>query len=244
MKRKAEATDAAIGTPEIEAFADAVRGGVERAGVERALAAFREATGAAEDVAPRRGRRRDDWRPAGRRLPALVSLRAAIGAVLATAALGGLALAAVPAVFPDPPRPADGPAESSAPPPAVNAPGTTGAAPEPTGTGTPSPAPSASASASAHDPVPRSQAALCHAWSRGNGKHRGVAFERLVDAAGGEDAVAGYCATLSETDKDTPSAPKKPTGTAAPGQSKTPPAASPSRGRSPEHAQGTGKHAP
>lgn len=239
MKRKAEATDAVIGTPEIEALADAVRGDVEPAGVERALAAFRAATGAAEDVAPRRGRRRDDWRPARRRLPALVSLRAAIGAAIATVALGGLALAAVPDLLSDPARPADGPAESSASPPAVDAPRTPGAAPEPTGAGTPS----SSASTSAHDPVPRSQAALCHAWTRGNGKHGGVAFQRLVDAAGGEDAVAGYCATLSKKDKDTPSAPKKPAGTAAPGKSKAPPAASPSRGRSPEHAQGTGKHA-
>ncbi|MFI6080296.1 hypothetical protein ACIBBB_04810 [Streptomyces sp. NPDC051217] len=241
MRRKAEATDAALVTPEIEALADAVRGGVEPESVERALGAFREAASAAEGVAPRRGRRRDDWRPARRRFPALVSLRTALGAALATATLGGLALAAVPDALPDPLRPADDPAESPASRPGVDAPRTPGATPEATGRSTPSPAPSASASA--HDPVPRSQAALCHAWNSGNDKQRGEAFQQLVDAAGGEGAVDGYCATLSGGDEDVPSAPKKPAGTAAPGQSKNPPAASPSRGRSAEHAQGTGRRA-
>lgn len=51
MKRKAEATDAVLVTPEIEALGDALRGTVEPAGVERALVAFREAGGAAGGVA-------------------------------------------------------------------------------------------------------------------------------------------------------------------------------------------------
>lgn len=245
MKRKAEATDAAFVTPEIEALADAVRGGVEPAGVERALAAFREAGSAAEGVGPRRVRRRDDWRPARRRFSAPVSLRAALGAALATVTLGGLALAADPGVFPDPFRPADGPVENPVESPGsrrgVDAPRTPGGTHEATGRSTPSPAPSPSGSAD--DPVPRSQVALCHAWSKGNGKHRGAAFRQLVDDAGGEGAVDGYCATLSGADEAVPSVPGKPARTAAPGQSKNPPAASPSQGRSAEHAHGTGKHA-
>ncbi|WP_381802224.1 hypothetical protein [Streptomyces niveus] len=241
MKRKAEATDAVLVTPEIEALGDALRGTVEPAGVERALVAFREAGGAAGGVAPRRGRRRDDWRPARHRFAALVSLKAALGAALATATLGGLALAAVPAVLPDSPRPAEGPAASTASTPAVETPRSPGVASGATAPSTPSPAPSASASA--HDPVPRSQAALCHAWSRGNGKNGGAAFRQLVDAAGGEGAVEAYCATLPGRDEHVPATPQKPNGTAAPGQSKNPPAASPSRGRSAEHAQDTGKHA-
>ncbi|MFD6330949.1 hypothetical protein ACFWGI_15430 [Streptomyces niveus] len=242
MRRKAEATDAALGTPEIEAFADAVRGDVEPEGVERALAAFRVADRAADGVAPRRGRRRDDWRPARRRFSVLVSWRAALGAALATVALGGLALAAVPGVLAEPPRPAEGPDKSTASRPGVDAPRTPGGTPGATGGSTPSPSPSASASA--HDPVPRSHAALCHAWSRGNGKHRGTAFQRLAEAAGGEGAVDAYCATLlSGTDEDVPSAPRKPGRTDAPGQLKSPPAASPSRGRSSERAEGAGKPA-
>ncbi|MFC9607072.1 hypothetical protein ACFTTN_26860 [Streptomyces niveus] len=243
MKRKAEATDATLVTPEIQALADAVRGDVEPEGVERALAAFREAGGAAEGVAPRRGRRRDDWRPARHRFAALVSLKAAIGAALATATLGGLALAAVPGVLPDPPRPADAPAESTASTPAVETPRTPDGTPGATGPGTPPPAPSASPSASAYDSVPRSHAALCHAWSRGNGKHGGTAFQQLIDAAGGVGAVDGYCATLPGKDEYVPATPKKPAKTAPPGQSKNSPAASPSRGRSAEHAQDTGKGA-
>ncbi|MET4921832.1 hypothetical protein P3L51_05630 [Streptomyces sp. PSRA5] len=241
MRRRVEATDAALVTPEIEALADAVRGDVEPEGVGRALTAFRVAGRAAEGVAPRRGRRRDDWRPARRRFAALVSWRAALGAALATVALGGLALAAVPGVLADPPRPADAPVGSLTPRPGGDAPRTPGGTPEATRRNTSSPA--ASASASAHDPVPRSHAALCHAWSRGNGKHRGTAFQQLADAAGGEGAVDAYCATLSGTEEDVPPAPKKPGRTDAPGQLKSPPAASPSRGRSSENAQGTGKQA-
>ncbi|MEV8341247.1 hypothetical protein [Streptomyces niveus] len=243
MRRKAEATDAALGTPEIEAFADAVRGDVEPEGVERALAAFRVAGHAADGVAPRRGRRRDDWRPARRRFSVLASWRAALVAALATVTLGGLALAAVPGVLAEPPRPAEGPDKSTASRPGVGAPRTPGGTPGATGRSTPSPTPSASASASAYDPVPRSHAALCHAWSRGNGKHRGTAFQRLAEAAGGESAVDTYCAALSGTDEDVPSAPRKPGRTDAPGQLKSPPAASPSRGRSSEHAEGAGKPA-
>lgn len=231
MKRKAEAADAAdaaLVTPEIEALADAVRGRVEPEGMERALAAFREATNAHEGVARRRGRRRDDWRPARRRLPALVSLRVALGAALATATLGGLALAAVPGVLPDPPRPVDVPAETPASPRGVEASRTPDGTPGPTAPDTPSRAPSASA----YDPAGRSQEALCHAWTRGNGKHQGEAFRRLAEAAGGEDAVAGYCAPF-----------KKPAPTVAPDRTKKPPAASPSRGRSAEHARGTGRQA-
>ncbi|MFD3484712.1 hypothetical protein [Streptomyces sp. NPDC058665] len=248
MTREPEATDASFITPEVQALADAVRGGVEPEGVERALTAFREAGSAAEGAASRRrrsrGRRRDDWRPARRRFPALVSWKAALGAALATVTLGGLAVAAVPGGLPDPFSPAESPAKSPTSTPGVVAPRTPG---DTSGSTVPSPS-SPAPPPSAHDPGSRSHAALCHAWSQGAEKHEGAAFRRLVDAAGGEGAVAGYCAALSGKDKGVPSAPGKSAGTAAPGQpgqsgippAVSPPAASPSRGKGAEHSQNTG----
>lgn len=109
MSRKAEETNPALVTPEIEALADAVRGDVGPAGVERALAVFREAGSAATGTVPLSRRRRDNWRPARRRFPTRVPLQAALGVVLAGATLGGAALAAGTGGLPDPFGPAESP---------------------------------------------------------------------------------------------------------------------------------------
>ncbi|WP_406090310.1 hypothetical protein [Streptomyces sp. NBC_01013] len=244
MSRKAEETNPALVTPEIEALADALRGKVGPADVERALAAFREAGNAATGTGSLGRRRRGDWRPVHRRFPTRVSLRMALGALLAVT-LGGVALAAGTGLLPHPLAPA----ESPGPPPGVHAPrtpGSTGAGP---GGATPSPAPTTpesptpSGPATSHDPAPGNRVALCHAWTRGNGKHQGAAFRRLAEAAGGDDAVDAYCATSSGADDAAPSAPGKSAGAPAAGPSKDRPAASPSRGGSPEHTPGAGQRA-
>ncbi|MFI6858947.1 hypothetical protein ACIBKZ_03425 [Streptomyces sp. NPDC050421] len=241
MSRKAEETDPGLLTPEIEALAEAVRGDAGAAGLERALAVFREAGSAATGTVPLRRRRRDDWRPVRRRFPTRVSLRAALGVVLAGVTLGGVALAAGTGVFPDPLAPA----ETPGPRPGAHAPRTPGstgpAGPDRT---TSSPAPTPSDRATSHDPASVNRAALCHAWAKGNGngKHQGAAFRRLAEAAGGEDAVDAYCAALSGVDDAAPSTPGKPSRTPATGSSKDgPPAASPPRGRSAEHTAGAGQ---
>ncbi|MFJ2088962.1 hypothetical protein ACIOEW_06795 [Streptomyces sp. NPDC087901] len=237
MSRKAEETNPALVTPGIEALADAVRGDVGPAGVERALVAFREAGSAATGTVSLRRRRRDDWRPVRRGFPLRVSLRAALGLVLGGVTVGGVALAAGTGVIPDPLAPA----ETPGPRPEVHAPrtpGSTGAGPDRT---TSSPAPTPSGSATSHDPAPGNRVALCHAWARGNGKHQGAAFRQLAEAAGGDDAVGAYCAALSGADDAARSAPGKSAGTPATGRSKDRPAASPSPGRSAEHTAGAGQ---
>ncbi|MGW0935582.1 hypothetical protein [Streptomyces sp. NPDC002666] len=237
MSRKAEKTDPALVTPEIEALADAVRGDVGPAGVERALAVFREAGSAATGTVPLRRRRRDDWRPVRRGFPTRASLRAALGVVLSGVALGGVALAAGTGVLPNPLAPAESPARQ----PGVHAPRTPGGADgEPDGTAS-SPAPTPSGAATSPDPAPGNRAALCHAWAEGNGKHEGASFRRPAEAAGGDDAVDAYCAASSGADGMAPSAPGKSAGPPAPGPSKDRPTASPSRGRSTEHTPGTGQ---
>lgn len=249
MSGKAEETNPALVTPEIEALADAVRGDVGPAGVERALAVFREAGNAAPGTVPLRRRRRDDWRPVRRRFPTRVSLRAALGVVLAGATLGGVALATGTGVIPDP----HAPAESPGPRPREHAPRTPGGAdgrpdrttssPAPTPSGTPTPA----GSATSHDPAPVNRTALCHAWAKGNGngngngKHNSAAFQQLAEAAGGDDAVDAYCAAFSGAGEAAPSAPGKSARTPPAGSSNDRPAASPARGRSAEHAPSAGQ---
>ncbi|MDF6021310.1 hypothetical protein [Streptomyces sp. JH34] len=234
MRRKTENSEAELFAPEAEALAEAVRGRVEPEGAERALAAFREFR-AAEGAGPQRPRRRDDWRPS-RRSPASVSLRAALGAALATVALGGVALAVGTGALSGPFGEADDDVRRPQSPPVVDAPRTPGGGRGETGR--PSSAPTASPSDRA--PVPRSHAALCAAWGKGNGKHLGKAFRRLADAAGGEAAVPSYCAASAGASGTPTSSTGNPGGRTAPGQSKKSPAASSVRGRGAEHARGAG----
>ncbi|MFF4247462.1 hypothetical protein ACFYY2_23765 [Streptomyces sp. NPDC001822] len=236
MRRKAEDGEATFRAPEFEALADAVRGHAEPEGAERALAAFREFR-AAEGAGPQRPRRRDDWRPS-RRSPVSASLKAALGAALATLALGGVALAVGTGALHVPFGKGDGAVESPRPSPGVDAPRLPGSGGKEADRSSPPPASSPPAPARA----PRSQAALCHAWGSGNGQHRGKAFQRLADAAGGESAVESYCAALSGAGDTAPSSPGKQAGRTVPEQPNKPPTVSLSRGRSAEHARSAGKH--
>ncbi|MFC8565691.1 hypothetical protein ACFUIW_07995 [Streptomyces sp. NPDC057245] len=169
---------------------------VDAEGRRRAVAAYR----AARDTEPRRAartRRRDDWRPRGTRRTGR-SPRTALSVLLASATLGGVAYAAI-AEGGSAPAPGPDRTRSSAP---------GKEAQEDTGTDAPtrpvtSPAPSvtpsgpgASAPPGRPDPA-RDTEAHCRAYERleGRGKAREApAWQRLVEAAGGEEHVAAYCA--------------------------------------------------
>ncbi|MDQ0983019.1 hypothetical protein QFZ71_000302 [Streptomyces sp. V2I9] len=244
MTRKEQESEAVSVTPEIEMLADGLRGEVGREGAERALAAFREARGTTAQLSSQRPRRRDDWRPGRRRFSLGVSLRAGLGAALAGVTLGGVAMAVGAGVLPVPFAPTDTLDRQPSPPSGVEAPGTPGGtapapASEPSGRGLPSPGPSVSGDA--RDAPAANRGALCRAWTRGERPHRGVAFERLTEPAGGAGAVDDHCATSPEAKAKVPPAPRRPAEAAVPGRPKAPQSAAPSRGRSGEHARGGDK---
>ncbi|MFD6417705.1 hypothetical protein [Streptomyces sp. NPDC060194] len=258
-RRKARVTDAMLVTPEIETLAAALRSDSDPAGAQQALAAFREARGSAPVAHRQRVRRQDDWRPTGIRSGARLPLRAVLGAALASVTLGGVALAAGTGVLGSVEEPRRAPDRTPAVPPHISTgpePMTSGNTVEPSGNATdstsvavdepsgPGLAESESASGSSATKRKGSQAdaaALCHAWSQGNGARRGTAFERLADMAGGESAVDSYCAAVSEDDTADDRNRGKPTKTAFPNPIKEPPVPSPSMGRSAQHTQRKGK---
>ncbi|MGJ5754522.1 hypothetical protein [Streptomyces puniciscabiei] len=146
---------------------------------QRAVAAFRDARAAGAHQA--RTRRRDDWRPAAERR-ARRPLKMTFGAVFASLALGGVAVAAI------------GSAGSS---------GGTGAGPR---TGHPSavaparpggaPAPSDGSRSADRPPSTKDTEAHCRAYEQIQGRGKALdatAWQRLVTAAGGKDEVAAYC---------------------------------------------------
>ena len=131
-------------------------------------------------------------------LAKLLTLKAAILAAVAVAATGGVALAATSGALPlplrhGPPEPRTTPAHSTAvpsPTPAATAPGSPGPLPPPTATALGSPVPAV--------------LNLCRAYTAGAGNNPGKAldnpaFGALVDAAGGRDKVAAYCAAALAT---------------------------------------------
>ncbi|MET8176719.1 hypothetical protein [Streptomyces clavifer] len=222
-----EEQEPAAAPVDIEALADAVRGrgGAGREGEARALAAFRASRDAGTHARTRRRRRRDDWRPAVGFRRAGTRWRTALGSLVATTVLGGVAMAAgvVPVPFerrndPGPAPTVDAPRSPGDNPAAVPAPGTTPERP-------PQPAPP---SASARGPADPGLVGLCRARSAGNGVRNGQAFRRLTAAAGGEDAVDAFCArTLEESgtggDPSTSGKPsKEPKATKSPKPSKSP----------------------
>ncbi len=153
---------------------------------QRAVHAFRAAR---EAGAHARTRRRDDWRPRGRRGGR--SLRTTLSVLLAGFTLGGVAYAAIggeDSASPgarDERRPSGSPADGS---PGRRDPGS--AAPVP---------PSASAGRDRPGTGPgaaRDTEARCRACEKGKGRGRSLeatAWRWLVDAAGGEKKVDGYC---------------------------------------------------
>ncbi|MFF4748645.1 hypothetical protein ACWD5R_02020 [Streptomyces sp. NPDC002514] len=174
--------------------------GVDPEAERRAVAAFRAARGTQAHRA--RTRRRDDWRLSRPRRVRL-SARASLSAVLASIALGGLAVAAIASAGspahedrrPAAPsaRPADGggTTHSGDRPPAKPSTG-------PAATG-PAPAPSA-APDHGHRDRPATAADLlahCRAYEQVKGRGKALdstAWQRLVTAAGGAEKVPAYCA--------------------------------------------------
>ncbi|MGW5640002.1 hypothetical protein [Streptomyces sp. NPDC003832] len=165
---------------------------VDAEGERRAVAAFRDARNAGALGA--RTRRRDDWRPRTRRRT-VRSLRATLSLVAGSLALGGVAFAAI---------------------------GSTGSAPDSAGGRTAAPSAvashpgAASASGTAgHGPDDRpgtakDTEAKCRAYEHKAGRGNALeatAWQRLVEAAGGADRVAAYCAErLAEAARGGPDA--------------------------------------
>ncbi|MFD4029777.1 hypothetical protein ACFWVP_04390 [Streptomyces sp. NPDC058637] len=219
MRREEREPEEAPVTPDIEALADAVRGRGTAAREAQALAAFRRARDAGGPTRAGRGRRRDDWRPAAGRRGAGTSWKAALGAVVASAALGGVAMAVgvVPVPFDRDPGPAptvDTSRGPALPPAAVPVPGTTREwRPRP-----------AAPSASAYGPADPGLVGLCRARSAGGGAGSGQAFGRLAEAAGGEDGVDEFCdRVLEESGAGEPSKSAKPSPPVKPSKSAKPP---------------------
>ncbi|MFH9199311.1 hypothetical protein ACH4KT_17925 [Streptomyces anulatus] len=198
-------------TPELEKLLDVASrpGALSPAAEEKALHAFRTAHGEGAHVAPpRRRRRRDDWRPVDERRWSR-SVKALLAALVTAAALGGVAVAAGAGDIPSPFR---GGAE---PKPGQDAPTVPGADEESAGEGrvdrppqhaskpTPRNPPSRRASkASPKDrPGPaRDTVAHCRvhlAAIEERGKPSGDPATGLLEAAaGGREAVPGYCERL------------------------------------------------
>ncbi|WP_405808712.1 hypothetical protein OG524_01720 [Streptomyces sp. NBC_01520] len=219
MRREERDPDEALVTPDIEALADAVRGRGTAAREAEALAAFCRAHDAGTPARAGRSRRRDDWRPAAGRRSAGTPWKAALGAVVASAALGGVAMAVgvVPVPFDRDPGPAptvDAPRGPAGPPAVVPVPGTTQEwRPQP-----------AAPSASAHGPADPGLVGLCRARSAGGGAGSDQASGRLAEAAGGQDGVDEFCdRALEESGAGGPSKSAKPSPSVKPSKSAKPP---------------------
>ncbi|MFI2313724.1 hypothetical protein [Streptomyces sp. CB00072] len=195
-------------TPELETLLDVASrpGALSPAAEERALHAFRTAhEEGAHASPPRRRRRRDDWRPVDERRWSR-SVKALLAALVTAAALGGVAVAAGAGDIPSPFR---GGAE---PKPGQNAPTVPGAAEESAGerrvvrppqrSSKPTPSASRAPEASPKDRPGTARDTVAHcrvhlAAIDGRGKPAGDAATGLLEAAaGGPEAVPGYCERL------------------------------------------------
>ncbi|MEV4429954.1 hypothetical protein ACIGN6_25360 [Streptomyces sp. NPDC053792] len=176
----------------------------ERAGHEgeaAALAAFRAARDAGLHASPPT-RDLDDWTPVTERRRPRRPLKTLVAALVASATLGGVAVATgelpehflgTPTPSPElrPTRSATDPAPSPAHSGLVA--GTTSAATRTATPGTTAP------QRPEKDPVElpgKSREALCHAFEKDEGRGKAstsAAWQRLVTAAGGEEFVPGYC---------------------------------------------------
>ncbi|MFI8171209.1 hypothetical protein ACIGAN_33410 [Streptomyces sp. NPDC085931] len=194
----------ALREAELEALIAAalIREGIDAEAEQRAVAAFRAAreAGAHRSAA----RRRDDWRARERRLPGR-SLKATLSVLLASLTLGGAAVAAIGSV-----ASTDDPGERGRPPAVTRAPGPSAGA----ATG----GPAGSGSARPDRPgTARDTEAHCRAYERVGGRGRALgatAWQRLVEAAGGERNVPAYCAGQLAGARD------EPAGTATPDRGK------------------------
>jgi hypothetical protein len=169
-------------------------GAVDADGEARAVAAFRAARdqGAlAAGVA--RTRRRDDWRP--RQAKARRSMRATFAVLAASVTLGGVAVAAI-GTSSDDNGDDQGRTRPSSSAPDHSAPGSTNpAAPDTSAPGATDGADGATPSG--HPSQAQDTEAHCRAYEHVAGRGKALnstAWQRLIDAAGGEDNVAAYCA--------------------------------------------------
>jgi hypothetical protein len=176
-------------------LADAVRGRADDTEAQaRAVAAFRAARDGGAHAA--RTRRRDDWRPREQRRVGR-PVKATLAVLLASVTLGGVAVAAIGSSSDDdnedhgragirPSSSAPGRSASEAAHPGAPE------APDSSAPGT-----SAQADPSGHPTQAQDTEAHCRAYESVKGRGRALnstAWQRLVEAAGGEDKVAGYCA--------------------------------------------------
>ncbi|MFE6405709.1 hypothetical protein ACFVOR_02100 [Streptomyces sp. NPDC057837] len=177
-----------------------IRDGIDAEAEQRAVAAFRAARDAGAHRAARAGRR-DDWRARERRLPGR-SVKATLSVLLASLTLGGVAVAAIGSV-----ASTDDPGERGRPPAVTRAPGPSAGGPDGDPAGSAAPRPD-------HPATARDTEAHCRAYERAGGRGQALdatAWQRLVDAAGGERKVTAYCAErLARAENE-------PDGTAAPG---------------------------
>ncbi|MEU9290829.1 hypothetical protein AB0D57_40915 [Streptomyces sp. NPDC048275] len=170
----------------------AVRGRVASdAGAEaRAVAAFRAARDeGAHAVRPARSRRRDDWRPREQR-KAGRSLRTTLAVLLASLALGGVAVAGIGAVSDGDGADQGGTRPSSGA--STDRSGSEPANPTPPGSAGPG-----RAEPGGHPSQAQDMEAHCRAYDAVKGRGKALsstAWQRLIDAAGGEGNVETYCA--------------------------------------------------
>ncbi|MFF4231957.1 hypothetical protein [Streptomyces sp. NPDC001820] len=152
----------------------------------RAVVAFRAARQAGAPAAPTRPE--DDWRPKSPGVE-IRWIRTGIGALVAAAMLGGVAMASgtIPTPFGEPPlEPGPAPSVSSR----------QAEIPEPEPSSTTGPG---ARIPGERPPAAKDDLARCRAYEskeRRGGALDSTAWQRLEDAAGGPDAVAAYCARL------------------------------------------------
>jgi hypothetical protein len=167
---------------------------LDPAAEERAVNAFRAARDEGVRAAPGRWRRRrDDWRPAGRRRP-VPSFKALVAGVVAVIALGGVAVAAgegaIPSPFGDGAEPKPGRSSAT----------TTGPDEGDTRSGEPAPQPSARPTRPPVDDTAAHCRVYLAAVERRGTAPRGAAMDGLERAAGGPEAVRAYCERLLADD--------------------------------------------
>lgn len=166
-------------------LAAAMRGnGVDTEAEQRAVAAFRAARDSGEHRA--RTRRRDDWRPREQRGGAR-SVKATLSVLVASLTLGGVAFAAIGSGGSSDHGAGGGGGRAEQ---TAGTPGGSGgrptATPSPVGSGRPD-----------HPVTARDTEAHCRAYEQVGGRGKALestAWQRLIEAAGGKEKVAAYCA--------------------------------------------------
>ncbi|MFF3512034.1 hypothetical protein [Streptomyces sp. NPDC002573] len=201
---------------------------------QRAVAAFRAARGAGAHRA--RTRRRDDWRPRAER-SAGRPVKTTFGVVIASLALGGVAVAVVGTAGPSRDRAETG-RETGRP--SAVAPARPGGAtlPSPSGALGPRNRPATAKDTEAH----------CRAYEHVKDRGKALdatAWQRLVAAAGGTDKVAAYCSEQLARTATAPGRTGRPTEAATnagrPGTGRHGAADAAGNGRA-SGSKGSGKH--